>query len=277
MPRLSSHLGQMASEFKGFVGDRFSWSHLRHAISHGVDVLFPPQGLDRAGSEAMDFTPHEPVLQSGFGSDRWARIRFLDGEGCDMCARPLDGLYFGGHCHDCLDRPFPFRRTRSACLYDEASRDIVLKFKHGDRTDLAPLLSRWIERAGADLLAEGDVIMPVPLHPSRLRARRYNQAAELARPLAKRLNKPYLPDALIRTQRTSPQGRDADARWANVKNAFVVSQAGVRQIDGRAIVLIDDVFTTGATLRACTRVLLKAGARSVDCLTVARAVKSDSL
>ncbi len=277
MPKLSSHLDQMASEFKGFVADRFSWSHLRHAVSHGVDVLLPPQGLDRAGSEAMDFTPHEPVLQSGLSGDRWARIRFLDGEGCGMCARPLDGLYFGGQCHDCLDRPFPFRRARAACLYDEASRDLVLKFKHGDRTDLAPVLSRWIERAGADLLAECDVIIPVPLHPSRLRARRYNQAAELARPVARRLSKTYLPDALIRTQKTSPQARDADTRWANVRKAFAVTAAGAKRIDGRAVVLIDDVFTTGATLRACAEALLKAGARQVDCIVVARAVKSDSL
>ena len=268
----------MASEVKAFAAHHWTPAHLRHGLAHAIDIVFPPQGLERGG-DPLDMSVPEPVFQAGFAGDAWSRIRFLDGEGCDMCARPFEGLYPGvnGLCSACLDKPFPFARTRAACLYDEASRDILLSFKHADRTDLAPLLSRWIERAGAPLLAQADALVPVPLHHTRLRQRRYNQAAELARPLARRLKRVYLPDALIRTKKTLPQTRDAEARWANVRNAFAVTPAGAKRVAGKAVVLIDDVFTTGATLRACAEALLQAGARRVDCVTVARVARGNDL
>ncbi len=279
MPKLSSRLGQMASEAKAFAAHHWTPSHLRHGLAHAVDIIFPPQTLSSQsaarGDHSLDMTVPEPVLQGGLHSDAWARIRFLDGEGCQMCARPLEGLYAGleGRCEACLDKPFPFTRTRAACLYDDASRDILLRFKHGDRTDLAPLLSRWVERAGADILSHADALIPVPLHAKRLRERRYNQAAEIARPLARRLKRVYLPDALVRRKYTMPQSKDAEARWANVRHAFAVTPAGAKRIAGKAVVLIDDVFTTGATLRACAEALLEAGARRVDCVAVARVTK----
>ncbi len=115
--------------------------------------------------------------------------------------------------------------------------------------------------------------MPVPLHWRRLFSRRYNQAAELARPLARRFGKPFLPDGLRRIKPTKQQGHaSAQARWDNVKNAFAVTPAAARRIAGKQVVLIDDVFTTGATLRACARELLKAGASQVDIAVLARAV-----
>ena len=279
MPKLSSRLGQMASELKTFGAHHWTPSHLRHGLAHAVDIIFPPQLFssqgEARGDHSLDMSVPEPVLQGGLGSEAWARIRFLDGEGCEMCARPFEGLYPGinGLCSTCLESPFPFGRTRAACLYDEASRDILLRFKHGDRTDLAPLLSRWVERAGADILGEADALIPVPLHARRLRERRYNQAAEIARPLARRLKRVYLPDALVRRKSTVPQSKDADARWANVRHAFAVTPAGAKRIAGKAVVLIDDVFTTGATLRACAEALLEAGARRVDCVAVARVAK----
>ncbi len=268
----------MVSELKGLAADHWTPAHLRHGLARAVDLVFPPQGLHR-GSDRLDTAMPEPVLQGGLDGHAWGRIRFLDGEGCDMCARPFEGLHAGltGLCSACLEKPFPFLRTRAACLYDDASRDLILRFKHADRTDLAPLLSRWIERAGAPLFAEADALIPVPLHRARLRQRRYNQAAELARPLARRLKCTYLPDVLVRTRRTAPQARDAEARRANVRKAFAVTAAGAKRIEDRAVVLIDDVFTTGATLRACAEVLLRAGARRVDCVTVARAARLDDL
>ncbi len=268
----------MASQLKAFAETHWTPAHLRHGLAHALDVVFPPQSLNASG-DPLEAGPPETVLQAGLMGAAWGRIRFLDGDGCDMCARPFDGLYPGinGLCSACLEKPFPFGRTRAACLYDDASRDIVLRFKHADRTDLAPLLSRWIERAGAPLFAEADALIPVPLHPGRLRQRRYNQAAELARPLARRLKRAYLPDALVRTQKTAPQAKDADARWANVRKAFAVTPAGAKQVAGKAVVLVDDVFTTGATLRACATALLQAGASRVDCVTVARAARANDL
>lgn len=267
----------MASEVKAFAADRWTPAHLRHGLVHVLDIVFPPQGLERGG-DPLDMTAPEPILQAGLAGEAWNRVRFLDGEGCSMCARPFEGLYPGinGLCGSCLEKPFPFTRTRCACLYDEASRDLILRFKHADRTDLAPLLSRWVERAGAEILTEADALVPVPLHPARLRRRRYNQAAEIARPLARRLKRAYLPDALVRRKKTLPQAKDAEARWKNVRDAFAVTPAGAKRIAGKAVVLIDDVFTTGATLRACAEALLKAGARRVDCVTVARVPGSAS-
>lgn len=234
-----------------------------------MDTVFPPHGLGEADDEGAGAI--------GMASDRWGRIRFLDRDGCDMCARPFDGgLHLGadGRCSSCEDDPFPFTRGRAACLYSEASKGVILGFKHGDRLDAAPMLTRWLERAAADILSEADLIAPVPLHRWRLLERRYNQAAELARPLARRFDKQYLPDGLKRTEMTKSQGHaSAQMRWDNVRKAFAVSPSGARAVTGKRVVLIDDVFTTGATLKACARELLKAGATQVDVAVLARAVQ----
>ena len=272
----------MASEVKAFAAHHWTPAHLRHGLVHALDLIFPPRLFSPEAEEGfggLDLSMPQPVLQTGLAQSAWAKIRFLDGEGCDMCARPLDGLYAGlqGRCSVCLETPFPFQGTRAACLYDDASRDLILRFKHGDRTDLAPLLSRWVERAGAPFWGEAEVLIPVPLHPKRLRERKYNQSAEIARPLARRLKRTYLPDALIRAKKTVPQAKDAEARWANVRTAFAVTPAGAKKVAGKTVVLIDDVFTTGATLKACSQALLKAGARRVDCVIVARAARINDL
>lgn len=258
MPKLTSRLGHLASEVKAFVADRATLAPVRALAASVVDLAFPP------AAEAE----HHP---SGIPSAAWTKIRFLADEGCDMCARPFaGGLHFGRDalCSACAEKPFPFAKGRAACLYDEASRGIVLGFKHGDRLDYAPMLVRWLERAGADLWPHADAIVPVPLHVSRLRKRRYNQAAELARPLAARVGRAYLPDALIRTRATKPQANSPEARWENVRTAFALRRGA--KVAGKRVVLVDDVFTTGATLRACARVLLTAGATEVNVAVLAR-------
>ncbi len=258
MSKLTSRLGHMASEVKAFVAARLTLAPARALAAHAVDLTFPPD------AEA----DHHP---SGVPSHAWSKIRFLADEGCDMCARPfLGGLHFGhgALCSDCADKPFPFTRGRAACLYDAASRGLILGFKHGDRLDYAPMLVRWLERAGADLWGDADAIVPVPLHSSRLRKRRYNQAAELSRPLARRIGLDYWPDALVRTRATRPQANSPAARWENVRTAFALKPGA--KVAGKRIVLIDDVFTTGATLRACARVLCAAGAAQVTVVVLAR-------
>ena len=191
---------------------------------------------------------------------------------CDGCGSPFDhdqGL--GARCAACMARPRQFDRARAACVYDETSRDLVLKLKHGDRPDLGRLFAHWLSRAGAELLADADAITPVPLHPRRLFARRYNQAAEIARPLARLAHVRYLPDVLARVQPTQGQGgRSAIGRRQNVQGAFTAPLARRQLIQDRRIVLVYDVFTTGATAEACSRALIQAGARAVDVLAVAR-------
>ncbi len=275
MRKLRSHLGQIASEVKGFVDDRLSWAHMRALGGGIVDTLMPPQSLERG-----EVDTHTPVMSAGFNVTTWTGIRFLDAEGCDMCARPFEGgLWFGAGslCSGCAEKPFPFRRGRAACLYDEASKPVILGFKHADRLDYAPMLSRWLERAAGEMLHEVDVIIPVPLHRVRLFERRYNQAAEIARPLARWHCLTYLPDSLQRIRMTTRQKAGADARWDNVRGAFAVTQAGQKRIAGKRVLLIDDVFTTGATLRACTDALLKGGAVSVDVVVLARVLPTSAV
>jgi ComF family protein len=163
-------------------------------------------------------------------------------------------------------------------VYDEASRDIILQFKHADRTDLAGLLCDWVSRAADELLSEADAVVPVPLHRARLLARRYNQAAEIARPLARRHGLAYLPQALERSRRGESQaGKSGSARRRNVAGAFAVPKPQRRRVEGRRVLLIDDVLTTGATAEACARALLAAGARRVDLAVVARVRETPSV
>ncbi len=197
-------------------------------------------------------------------------MQFIAEPLCDGCGAPFE-YDIGGRCAACLAQPRAFDRARAACLYDEASRDLILKFKHADRTDLSRLFSRWIARAAAELLAEADAVAPVPLHPTRLLGRRYNQAAEIARPLARAHRLAYLPDALVRARRTDSQGgKSGSGRRRNVAGAFAVPDTRRRQVEGRRILLIDDVLTTGATAEGCARALLAAGASAVDVAVVAR-------
>jgi len=249
-----------------------------------LDRLYPRQPLMHDPDLRDYAAARDPVQAAGLSAGDWAAIRFLGSQGCDMCARPFEGGVFlgaGALCDACTKQPFPFRRGRAACLYDDASKGVILAFKHADRLDLRPLLTGWLSRAGAELMAETDVVVPVPLHWRRLLQRRYNQAAELARPLARAFDKDCVPDALIRTRPTGAQfsqartqkGRRAD-RLDNVRGAFAVTRVGQRRLRGRRVLLVDDVFTSGATLSECAKVLLAAGARSVDVLVLARAVQA---
>ena len=162
--------------------------------------------------------------------------------------------------------------------YDDASKGLILGLKHGDRLDHLPGLARWIGRAGSDLLASADMIVPVPLHPWRLWKRRYNQAALIAEELSHLSGKPHCPLVLQRTRNTPSQGEmpSAKARRRNVLAAFKVPSEKRAEVSGKKILLIDDVLTTGATLDACARALKRAGARSVDVLTVSRVVRPGS-
>ena len=177
----------------------------------------------------------------------------------------------GVRCPACVARPRAFARARAACLYDEHSRELILKLKHADRPEIGALFARWLSRAAAPLLAEAEAVVPVPLHPLRLFGRRYNQAAEIAQPLCRLTRKPYLADALVRRRATTSQGgKSGRGRRVNVKNAFETPSSRRKQVEGRRILLIDDVLTTGATAEACAKALLAAGATAVDLAVVAR-------
>jgi ComF family protein len=225
-----------------------------------LDLIFPPQALD-GGARPQS---------GGLSAETWSRVHFLDGPVCDGCGAPFE-YDLGSRCPACLATPRAFDAARAACLYDDLSRDPILQLKHADRVDLAPLFARWLSRAARDLLDEADAVAPVPLHPVRLFRRRYNQAAEVARPLAALAGTAYLPDALVRRRATQTQGgKSGSGRRRNVAGAFEVPPSRRAQVSGRRILLVDDVLTTGATAEACARALKAAGAARVDVAVIAR-------
>ncbi len=167
--------------------------------------------------------------------------------------------------------PPPFERARAAVLYNDPARALVHRLKYNDRTDLALTMARWMMRAGKDLIESSDRVVSIPLHRRRFLARRYNQSAELARSIARGGSLPYLPEALVRTRATRSQvGLGLAARIDNVQGAFSVPDVSKAAISGRNLLLVDDVYTTGATVKAATRALLRAGASCVSVLTFAR-------
>jgi ComF family protein len=233
----------------------------------GLDLIFPREALDGTS------------LTGGLAPEAWSRIHFLDGPVCDGCGAPFEyDQGPGARCAACMARRPAFDAARAACLYDETSREPILKLKHGDRTDLAPLFARWLSRAAADLLAEADAIAPVPLHRLRLLRRRFNQAAEIARPLSRLSGVPLLADAVVRRKATESQGGKSGAgRRRNVAGAFEVPPSRAALVAGRRILLVDDVMTTGATAEGCARALKRAGAARVDVAVVARVKEAAGL
>jgi ComF family protein len=226
-----------------------------------LDLILPPTALDGGAA-----------ISPGLSADAWAKIAFVDDPVCDGCGSPFEyAPGFGERCAACMARPRAFDRARVACLYDEHSRELVLQFKHADRTDLSGLFAKWLSRSAGELIEDADAVVPVPLHPLRLLRRRYNQAAEIARPLARMAGLDYLPDALVRKRATATQGgRTAGGRRRNVQGAFSVPDNRRHLVEGRCILLIDDVLTTGATTEACARALKAAGAAHVSLAVVAK-------
>src|SRR5690606_38863803 len=158
---------------------------------------------------------------------------------------------------------------RAVLQYDDASRSMILGYKHSDQTDRAPAFAGWMVRAGEQLLRDCDIICAVPLHRTRLIRRRFNQSALLALEIAKRSRRPALPDLRLRTRATPSQGGlSARGRQRNVSGAFAVNPARAAAIKGRRVLLIDDVLTTGATVNGCARALLAGGAADVMVLTL---------
>lgn len=206
-----------------------------------------------------------------------SEINFINGTICHRCGHPLDEVTAPENkkiiCGGCLKKKrHLFRMSRSACVYDDFSKKLILDFKFHDKTDLAPFLAKMMYVAGKDIFNAGvDVIIPVPMHYTRMLKRRYNQAALLAKELGKLSNTKVCYNAVVKIKMTKPQAQCTGAeRIKNVKDAFCVKAS--KSLQGKRVLLIDDVLTTGSTLKECALAIKKAKPASVDCLTVSRVV-----
>jgi len=242
----------------------FPGSAVRRAARALLDLLLPPRCLS-CGEEISATHALCPAC--------WRKLTFLGEPCCACCGLPFaHDLGSGALCGACTRAPPAYDRARSTLRYDEGSRRLVLSFKHGDRLHGAPAFGDWMRRAGAGMLADADLLVPVPLHWTRLLRRRYNQAALLAYAIRGAGGPPVAPDALRRRRRTASQGNfGADGRRRNVRHAFDL-KPGI-SVRGLKIVLVDDVLTTGATVEECARVLKRGGALRVDVITLARTLR----
>lgn len=231
-----------------------------------ADLLFPPTCLAcRKATAATDALC--PAC--------WSSMRFIERPFCERLGTPFaadlgDGLL----SPEAIADPPVYARARAVARYDDGpARRLVQRLKYGDRLELARTMGRWMARAGDDLLVEADVLVPVPLHPLRLAWRRFNQSVLLADVVSRACGVPVDVDALARIKPTPPQvGMTKSQRALNVQGAFRVAPDKAIGIDGRAVVLVDDVLTSGATINAAARALLRGGARRVDVLVFARVV-----
>lgn len=240
---------------------------LKFAVSRAIDLILPPRCV---------FTGEIVGEQGAIMPEIWTKLQFISEPMCACCGVPFAFEMSGNaRCANCLGDPPSYGRARAALIYDDVSRDLILKFKHADQTHAVISFIPWMMRAGEALLQDSDVILPVPLNRWRLFKRKYNQAALIAAALSRKSQRPWLPLALQRVRPTASQGHmKPSERAKNVKGAFAVRAKDLPRLQGKSVLLVDDVLTTGATVKECIKVLLAAGCKEVNVLTLARVVKA---
>lgn len=261
-----SHRGLVRSAFRQAVVARLS-DVGRRAGRVALDLVFPPSCLAcRRAVAATDALC--PAC--------WGAIRFVERPFCERLGTPfpLDLGAEGLLSPDAIANPPVYARARCVCQFDDGpARQLVHRLKYGDRLELAKAMGAWMARAGDEILVEADLLVPVPLHRTRLARRRFNQSALLARAISARCGTPVDLDSLGRDKATPSQvGLTRTQRALNVQGAFRVAPERRLAVEGKAVVLVDDVLTSGATINAASRALLRGGARRVDVLVFARVV-----
>ena len=238
---------------------------LRAALRVALDVALPP----------LCPSCRAPLGEgAGLCAECWSKLSLIEPPYCARLGIPF--TYDPGPgllSMEAIASPPAYDRARAAVRYDDIARALVHAFKYGDRLDLAPMMGRWMARAGGELTREADALVPVPLHWRRLWSRRFNQSAALAGSLSQICGLPVLYETLKRIRATPQQvGLSKPQRAENVQGAFRVPPERKAEVAGRRLLLIDDVLTSGATVDTCARALLRAGAKHVDVLVFARVV-----
>lgn len=242
----------------------------RHALRLVVDQLYPP-------ACAVCTAP----IEAGHGlcAACFSKLAPITAPLCPILGVPFEiALGPDAVSAEALADAPPFARARAAVRYGEVAQGLVSRLKYGDRTELAAFCARLMQMAGHEFWGAAPLLVPVPLHPSRMRFRRYNQSLLLARALGRTLCLEVDPHLLRRHRKTRSQvGLSGDGRARNVQGAFSVHPDMLLRLKGRRVVLIDDVYTTGATVKAATRTLMRAGVEAVDVLTFARVVSGEEV
>lgn len=232
-----------------------------------LHMVYPPQCVACGAMVSTDF---------GLCGACWRKTPFVTGLVCDKCGLPLPGQESGQavFCDDCLTVARPWSKGRAAMLYRDRARDLVLRLKHADRLDLARPAGGWLMRAAEPILTPGMLIAPVPLHWLRLLRRRYNQSAVLSAEVARLSGLAHCPDLLQRRRNTqSQEGRNRDGRFANVADSIRMHPRRRAIAEGKHVLLVDDVMTSGATLAAAAEACLAAGAAEISVLVLCRVAK----
>lgn len=237
--------------------------HFRRAARGALRVVMPPSCLSCGLPVASD---------GGLCPDCWGQLTLIEEPFCDRLAIPFAyDLGEGAISAEAIADPPPFERLRAVAVHDGTARSLVHALKYRDHLELARWMAEWMARAGRDLLGDADLIVPVPLHSRRLWWRRFNQAAALAHEIGRSVGVPVAHGAVRRVRATRNQvGLSGRAREDNVRGAFLVASEDRPSIAGRRVVVVDDVYTTGATIGAVTRSLKRAGAKAEDALVFAR-------
>ncbi len=234
-------------------------------MQRALRLIYPPECLICRASTESEF---------GLCGPCWRDMPFIAGSVCHQCGTPVLGDAQGPDvlCEECFVIARPWAMARAAVSYDGNGRRMVLGIKYGDRADLVKPAAIWMAQAAAPMLTDQTLLVPVPLHWTRLVQRRFNQAAMLARAVADQTGCEVCPDALIRPDRTgSTRGQSRDMRFASLYNAIRPHPKRGDLMQDRDVMLVDDVMTTGATLAACCEAAHSAGARQVTVLLLARA------
>src|SRR6266404_4234701 len=252
---ISTHLRGALNAWRGAWG---------HAARLALDIALP----------TLCVACRAPVDGEGVCAECCARLSFIAPPFCPKLGIPF--VYDPGPgllSMEAISDPPAYQRARAAVRYDDVARTLVHALKYQYRTDLPPAMGRWMARSGRELLDEADVLIPVPLHWRRGWSRRYNQSGALARSIERQSGVKMISEALRRVRSTQQQiGLSRSQRASNVQGAFKVAAERQSEIQGRRVVLIDDVLTSGATADACARALLRAKAAQVDVLVFARVV-----
>ncbi len=230
-----------------------------------LDALYPPVCL---GCDAPVATA-DTLCSACFRT-----LRPITAPLCPVLGLPFEAsLGPGARSAEAIADPPPFDRARSAVVYNDVARALVSRLKYGDRPELARFCARLMAQTGHELWGADAVLVPVPLHRTRQFSRRYNQSTELARALGRLTGVPVDPLLVLRRKNTRQQvGLSGDARQRNVAGAFVPHPQSLARLRGRRAIIVDDVITTGSTVKAVTRALKAGGADRIDVVSFARVV-----